>query len=110
MDISPVAVIELLIQLSKAMDFTQRELDDADNAWVISKHAYEIAYSRAVLSAEGGNAEQRKAAAVIATADERFAAEAAEQVVRSLRSRLTVLRVQTEIGRSINTSLRAEAA
>lgn len=110
MDLSPIAVIHRLADLSKQLDATQRELDDADSAAVISRHAYEIAYARSVLSAEGGNAEQRKASATIATEAERFAAECADQVVRSLRSRLTVLRVQVEVGRSLNSALRAEVA
>lgn len=110
MTLTPNQVVVRLSELSRLLDTAQGELVRADEAAVRSRQRYEVAYSRAILTAEAGNAEQRKATAVLATASEHLDAEIADQQVRGLRTRLSVLRDQVEIGRSLSAALRSEWA
>jgi hypothetical protein len=108
--LTPTQVTLRLAELSRMLDVAQAELVRADESAVRARQRYEVEYARAILSADAGNAEQRKASAVLATEKARLDAEIADQQVRALRTRLAVLRDQVEIGRSLGASLRSEWA
>lgn len=107
---TPAQVVVRLAQLSRMLDATQVELANADEAAVRTRQRYEVAYSRAILTVEASNADSRKARATLETEAQKLDAEIADQQVRALRSRLSVLRDQVEIGRSLSAALRSEWA
>jgi uncharacterized protein YlxW (UPF0749 family) len=106
--LSPNQIVTRLAELSRLLDAAQSEMVTADEAAVRARQRYELAYARAVLKAEAGNAEQRKAQATLATETEKLDVEVADLAVRSLKSRLSVLRDQVEIGRSLSAAVRSE--
>ena len=99
-----------LAQISRLLDTTQLELANADEKAVRARQRYEVAYSKSLLTVEAANADSRKARATLETQAEKMDAEIADQQVRALRSRLSVLRDQVEIGRSLSAALRSEWA
>jgi hypothetical protein len=108
--LTPNQVVLRLAELSRLLDGAQSELVRADEAAVRARQRHEVAYARAILTADAGNAEQRKATALLATETIRLDAEIADQIVRGLRTRLAVLRDQVEIGRSLSAAVRSEWA
>lgn len=107
---TPNDVVLRLSDLSRLLSSAQGELVAADEQAVRARQRYEVAYARAILDADAGNAECRKAIAVLATEAAKLDAEIADQQVRGLRTRLSVLRDQVEIGRSLSAALRSEWA
>jgi hypothetical protein len=110
MNLTPNQVVTRLTELSRLLDAAQAELVRADEASVRARQRFEVSFSKAILTAAAGNAEQRKATAVLATETEKLDTEIADQIVRGLRTRLSVLRDQVEIGRSLSAALRSEWA
>ena len=96
-----------LAALSRDLDKATSDADTLDSRAVAARHAYEIAYSRAFLSAEG-SMDVRKHKAVLETADARLNAEIADQVLRACRARIGTIRMQIETGRSLSAAVRAE--
>lgn len=89
-------------------------LDDAtdeyarlDEEWVKAKAAHQVGYARAFLSAQG-SVDARKQLAVLEVEDVCFAMEMAEQKVRAVRERIRTIRDQIEVGRSLNSAVKAE--
>ncbi len=97
-----------LARLARELEMTVTSLGKADEDAVRARARYEVAYSRAVLTAEGRNAESRKAQAVIATETQYLDAEIAAQHVRSHRARIDALKVRIDVGRSVGAAMRAE--
>jgi len=85
------------------------ELVKADTAAVTAKLAYDHAYSRAFLVAEGAM-DVRKHTALDQTHALRVTAEMADLQVRNYRRRLDALRTEIDITRSIGAGVRAEAS
>lgn len=98
-----------LAGLSKDLDKATSDVDELDRKAVTARHAFEIAYSRAFLHAEG-SMDIRKHKAVLETADERLAAEIADQVLRACRARIATIKIQIETGRSLSAAVRAEVS
>jgi hypothetical protein len=98
-----------LSDLSRQLDKATSGADVLDRKAVTTRHAYELAYSRAFLSAEGAM-DVRKHKAVLATATEKLDAEIAEQVLRACRGRIATIKVQIETGRSLSAAMRAEVS
>jgi predicted nucleic acid-binding Zn-ribbon protein len=95
-------------QLARDLDGAVKELTREDEKAVRAKARYEVAFSRAVLTADGRNAEARKAQATLATEREYLDAEIAAQLVRSCRARIDAIKVRIDVGRSYGAALRAE--
>ena len=108
--LNPQDVVLRLAQISRLLDACQVELSNLDEEAVRTRQRYEVAYSRAILTVEAANAESRKARATLDTEGLKLDAEIADQKVRACRSRLSVLRDQVEIGRSLSAALRSEWA
>lgn len=109
-DLTPNAVALRLAELSRLLDACRSELVDADEKAVRARQRYEVTYAKAFLSAEASNAETRKQMAVLQAADAKLDAEIADHLVRSLKTRLTVLRDQVDVGRSLGAAARSEWA
>lgn len=109
-DLSPNAVALRLAELSRMLDGCRTELVQADDDAVRTRQRYEVTYARAFLKAEASNAETRKQIAVLDAADAKLDAEIADAKVRALKTRLSVLRDQVDIGRSLGAAVRSEWA
>lgn len=100
-------VIRRLSQLSRMLDDATTEVAELDEAAVLSKSVYEVTFARSFLS-NAGAMDVRKQQAVLDAADEKLGAEIAEQKVRACRERIRTLRDQIDVGRSLNSAVRAE--
>lgn len=81
--------IEPLLQ--RLEDETNRYAQDQDN-YAEAKHAYELAYHKGVLSAEGPNAEVRKAKAFLGARSEHRVLGIRDASVRATKEKLETLR------------------
>lgn len=101
------SVIVRLSELSRMLDAATREVAELDEASVLAKAAFEVAYAKAFLASEGAM-DVRKQTAVLDTADQKLGSEIAEQKVRACRERVRTIRDQIEVGRSLNSAVKAE--
>lgn len=102
-------VVKRLAHLSRMLDAATVEIAELDEAAVRSKSRFEVAFARAFLTSEGAM-DVRKQQAVLDTADHKLDAEIAEQKVRACRERIRTIRDQIEVGRSLNSAVKAEWA
>lgn len=110
-DITPNSALLELTRLSRQIDELGNRLRDAEREAVQARHRHSVAHAKAVLQADGRNAEVRKAQAFLATEAESLAADAAECEVRILRSDIRdVMKSRIDVGRSVVGVLRAEVA
>jgi hypothetical protein len=100
-------IIERLQECSRLLDAAQPDLAEFDEAAVRAKQAYEVAYARAYLKAEG-SIEARKAEAVIVTAGEALEAELCAAKVRACRERIRTLGAQLDVGRTLSAAIRSQ--
>lgn len=109
---APATTNDVVMQLSKLareLEQVTRELAELDEAAVRAKGRYEVSYARAFLTAEGAM-DVRKQQAVFDVADEKLAAEIAEQRVRATKEHIRTLRDRLDVGRSAGAALRSEFA
>jgi phage shock protein A len=102
-------VILKLSRLSRMLDVATAEVAELDETAVLAKSAFEVAFARAFIKSEGAQ-DFRKQSAVLSTADQKLTMELAEQKVRACRERIRTLRDQIDIGRSLNSAVKAEWA
>jgi hypothetical protein len=102
-----VKIIERLQECSRLLDAAQPDLAEFDEAAVRAKQAYEVAYAKAYLKAEG-SIEARKAEAVIVTAGEALEAELCAAKVRACRERIRTLGAQLDVGRTLSAAIRSQ--
>lgn len=98
-----------LANLSRELDRVKDALNSADMDAVIKREDSKLAESKAFLKAEGAM-DFRKHTAIVATHDERLAAETAEAIVRGLTRSMRTLQSRIDVGRSIGAGVRAEAS
>lgn len=98
-----------LARLARDLDDTVRQLETADRDAVQKRAAFDLAYSRAFVGAEGA-VDQRKHLAVIATERVRMDADVADALVRHLRRRIDAIKTRIDVGRSYSAAIRAELA
>lgn len=96
-----------LAQLSRELDSCQRDLQQAEENAVRSKHRADLAEAKAYLVAEGP-VSARERIALVETEEWQLDAEVSEAAVKACRSRMATLRSQVEIGRTLVSSARAE--
>jgi hypothetical protein len=97
-----------LADLSRQFAAKQLEVEQLDRTATLAKHAYKQAYFEALLRAEGGSVDMKKASAEVQTGDLSLASEMADQVLRAGREAVKVLSTRIEIGRSIASILKLE--
>lgn len=96
------------MDLGVLFDEAEAELEARDEECVKAKQAYEVAFSRALLSSNQSSEGKRKAEAVLAVQELKLHAEIAEQVVRGVKERIKTLDRQMEIARSVGATSRSE--
>lgn len=106
---TPLDVMKRMGELSRELDVTVKQMEQAENDAIDKRHAADLAEAKAYLSAEGA-VEQRKKAAFVACERLLYEAEMAEAVVRHLRRRISAVGVSIDVGRSYNSALKAEMA
>lgn len=102
-------VAQQLGLLGRELDLTVEQIREADFDATKKRGAFDLAYSRAFVGADG-SMEIRKHLAVIATFQLREAADVADALVRHLRRRIDAVGKRIEVGRSIGTTVRAESS
>lgn len=104
---NPNEVVKHLAQLARDLEAVTNELNDADVTAVNLREDAKLAESSAFVSASG-SMDLRKHEAILASHDERLAAETAEAIVRGLARSMRTLNTRIEVGRSMGTTLRTE--
>lgn len=100
-------VIMRLAELSRMLDAATVEIARLDEAAVRAKGRYQVAFARSFLEGTG-SVDARKQTAVLACEKDWLDAEIAEQQVRACRERIRTIRDQIEVGRSLNSAVKAE--
>lgn len=104
---TPTEVALQLARLARDLDDTVRALESADRDATEKRAAYDLAFSRAFLSAEG-SVDYRKHWAQQHTHEQRLAADVADALVRHLRRRIDAIKTRIDVGRSYGAAVRAE--
>lgn len=106
---TPNSVVHRLAELSRMLDEATEEIGVLDEEAVRAKSRYQVAYADAYLR-HSGPQPQRKEFATRRCADELLAYDLAAAKSRACLERIRTLRVQIEIGRSLNAAVRSEWA
>ena len=110
-DITPDSVLREMARLSRQLDAEGARIRGLVLDAVRKRHAYTIAYAKALVSADGSNAEIRKAQATLATEQELLAAVLAEAELDIVRSDIRdILHRRVDVGRSVFSFVKSEAA
>lgn len=104
---SAAEVLDHLGGLARRLDELVSALEAADREATEKRRVYDLAFSKAFLSAEG-SMDVRRHQAVLATEAERAAADVADTVVRHLRRQIDAVKTRIDVGRSYSAALRAE--
>lgn len=104
------SVVLRLAELSRMLDAATEEIARLDEDAVRAKGRYQVAFARSFLGQEQGSVDARKHTAVLACEKDWLDAEIAEQKVRACRERIRTIRDQIEVGRSLNSAVKAEFA
>lgn len=107
-DMTPNEIAAFLIQLGRSLDALVKEYRDLGDAAAEAKRDAELAYAREYMRAEG-TVEDRKQAAIEATADVRYVAELTERKVAGCREAIRAVHARIEIGRTLSATTRDEA-
>ena len=108
-ELTPNRVVSHLVNLAKELDDLTATLGHTEMVAVNAREDFTVAHAKAYLVAEGP-VEARKAQAIIATHNERLAAELAEAQVRGIRRQIESVRVRIDVGRSASSIMKAEMA
>ncbi len=108
-ELTPNAVVSGLLELGRELAALSKDLDAIELEAVNRREDLTLAAAKAFLSADGP-VDVRKNIALVATHDERLAAETAEAIVRGRRRQIESVRTRIDVGRSAAAALRAEMA
>ncbi len=98
-----------LARLARDLDQTVRALESADRESTEKRAAFDLAFSRAFIGAQG-SVDQRKHLAVVEVHRQRLEADVADAVVRHLRRQIDAIKTRIDVGRSYGAAVRAELA
>jgi len=96
-----------LARLARDLDDTVHQMQEADQDATAKRAAFDLAFSRAFIAAQG-SVETRKHLAVVDTHQARLEAEVADALVRHLRRRVDAIKTRIDVGRSYSAAIRAE--
>lgn len=102
-----IEIVKRLSELSRILDAATDEIAKADEAAVVAKQAFEVAYARAFINAEGA-IDLRKHVATISTQAERLEYEIAMQKHRAVKERINTIRSQLSIGQTLSAAIRSQ--
>jgi hypothetical protein len=106
-DLTPASVIALLRKIGGELDDMPDTIEQLDAAEVRAQHAAKQAFRKAFLESSGAM-DLRRVIADDAAADLQLQADIAGVKLRAAKTQLGVLKDQLEIGRSLNSVLKAE--
>lgn len=106
--LTSAGIARQLARLARQLDDLVSEVGDAERQAVNTREDYTRAYARTFLECSGAM-DLRRQETLLATSDERLAAELAETHVKGLKRRAESIRLRIEIGRSLGAAVRAEA-
>ena len=110
-DITPTSAMQEMTRLSRQLDFEGAKIRALVLDAVRKRHEYTIAYAKALVSADGSNAEIRKAQATLATDTLLLAAVLAEAELDIVRSNIRdILNRRIDVGRSVFSFVKSEMA
>lgn len=110
-DITPTSAMQEMARLSRQLDAEGSKIRELVLDAVRKRHAYTIGYAKALVAADGSNAEIRKAQATLATDELLLAAVAAEAELDIIRSNIRdILHRRVDVGRSVFSFVKSEAA
>lgn len=108
-DVTLSALTAELMGLSRLLNDAQQRLARAEDDSARSRHRADLATARAFLSADG-SVDARKAQATVACEQHSLDAEVADATVRAGRQEMRTITTRIEVGRTLVSSARAEAA
>ena len=106
-NLTPAEIISTLSQIGKDIDDATDALAERDEAVVRARRTFEREHAKVFLETDGPM-EIRKYTAKLATDDQAFELELAEQEHRATVSHIRALRDRLEVGRSISALVRLE--
>ncbi len=110
-DITPTSAMQEMTRLSRQLDFEGAKIRALVLDAVRKRHAYTIGFAKALVSADGSNAEIRKAQATLATEALLLDAVLAEAELDILRSNIRdILHRRLDVGRSVFSFVKSEMA
>lgn len=105
--LTPNMVAANLAALARELDQAIRAIESADRDRVERRGAYDLAYARAFLAAEG-SMDIRRYVATEQTHDKRMDADVADATFRHLQRRIAAINTRVDVGRSVNSALKTE--
>lgn len=110
-DITPQSALQEMARISRQLDFEGEKFRPLVLDAVRKRHEYTIGFAKALVAADGSNAEIRKAQATLATETLLLAAVLAEAELDILRSNIRdILHRRLDVGRSVFSFVKAEMA
>lgn len=110
-DITPTSAMREMTRLSRQLDAEGAKIRGLVLDAVRKRHAHTIGYAKALIAADGSNAEIRKAQATDATDELLLAAVLAEAELDIVRSNIRdILKSRIDVGRSVFSFVKSEAA
>lgn len=104
---TPAMVEARLYELGRELDHAVAEVKHAEAAYLRAKTAYDLAYARAYLTADGKNATSRDAHTLLQCRAEKDALTEAEVLVRALKENTRRIYTHVDIARSVSVIVRA---
>ena len=104
---TPATIVATLSNISKEIEKKASDIEQLDAQATSLKAEYRVSYAKAFLTAEG-SMDLRRYQADLDTAAQFTASEMADQVLRSARESMRVLRDRLEVGRSLSAIMRME--
>ena len=110
-DITPTSAMQEMCRLSRQLDAEGAKIRGLTLDAVRKRHTHTVAFAKALVSADGSNAEIRKAQATLETEALLLDAELAEAELSIVRSDIRdILQTRVEVGRSVFSFVKSEAA
>jgi len=110
-DITPTSAMQEMTRVSRQLDAEGSKIRGLVLDAVRKRHQYTIAFAKALVSADGSNAEIRKAQATLETETELLAAVLAEAELDIVKSDIRdILHRRLDVGRSVFSFVKSEAA
>lgn len=107
MNLTPNQIAQGLVDLCRDLDALVKEYKQLGHKAAEAKRAFEVRYARAYLETVGP-VEERKQAALLESADQRFQADLAEREVSGCKEALRAIHARIEVGRTLSATTRDE--
>jgi|SRR5690606_24533959 len=105
--LTPNQIAANLAELARELARTVSAIEHAEQDAVKKRAAFDLAFSKAFLAAEG-SVDARKHQAVVETHRLRVEADVADTVVRHLRRKIDEIKTRIATGQSVGAAVRAE--